>query len=201
MLLFIGDPAVERIQEALFQYILCYCLSDGARGVKLFIQISIHLMLLFIPFPSPKPFFRYTFQYISCYCLSSRRTRSWIIQYFNTSHVTVYLLQIHRINRIKTNFNTSHVTVYRKRDKILPSICPISIHLMLLFIGSLIERIIEWMEFQYISCYCLSTWSSEFATISTISIHLMLLLIYNIIANEGMSREFQYISCYCLPRR
>ena len=48
MLLFIGDPAVERIQEALFQYILCYCLSDGARGVKLFIQISIHLMLLFI---------------------------------------------------------------------------------------------------------------------------------------------------------
>ena len=157
MLLFIGDPAVERIQEALFQYILCYCLSDGARGVKLFIQISIHLMLLFIPFPSPKPFFRYTFQYISCYCLSSRRTRSWIIQYFNTSHVTVYLLQIHRINRIKTNFNTSHVTVYRQPDRAYHRMDGISIHLMLLFIVNVTKYSQVFALFQYISCYCLST--------------------------------------------
>ena len=70
MLLFIGTHLVEVLQYDGFQYISCYCLSEGKQIRQYFIDL---------------------FQYISCYCLS---VQTEIMQMqntnFNTSHVTVY---------------------------------------------------------------------------------------------------------------
>ena len=75
------------------------------------------------------------------------------------------------------NFNTSHVTVYQSGSPYLSTVprfqyiscyClsfrlllhntekHISIHLMLLFISGIQERVRREYKFQYISCYCLS---------------------------------------------
>ncbi len=73
MLLFIRMAAVGGERSIVFQYISCYCLSVS--GFDSF--ISAHL-----------------FQYISCYCLSGLSLGLFNDQAdFNTSHVTVYLLQ------------------------------------------------------------------------------------------------------------
>ena len=96
---------------------------------------------------------------------------------FNTSHVTVY----RRLWRIPcsdcSHFNTSHVTVYRSVEGEKIVLFFISIHLMLLFIvnnswsciddfhfntshvtvyRSLTTFRSHQLQFQYISCYCLS---------------------------------------------
>ena len=55
-----------------FQYISCYCLSKCLLNMQYVFRISIHLMLLFIPVQT---------EHQSAKC------------YFNTSHVTVYLIQ------------------------------------------------------------------------------------------------------------
>ena len=140
-----------------FQYISCYCLS-----------------------PSSKPLFPavQSFQYISCYCLSlSRFTSESCSANFNTSHVTVYryawtyrhickrisihlmLLFITTTNqkgKVFRDFNTSHVTVYHMlRNPDNAHQC-ISIHLMLLFINTEVGEESIILQFQYISCYCLS---------------------------------------------
>ena len=71
MLLFIRMAAVGGERSIVFQYISCYCLSVS--GFDSF--ISAHL-----------------FQYISCYCLSGLSLGLFNDQAdFNTSHVTVYL--------------------------------------------------------------------------------------------------------------
>ena len=59
--------------------------------------ISIHLMLLFIDISDITKMKANAFQYISCYCLSKEiRQQPDIKLYFNTSHVTVYLLVFYK---------------------------------------------------------------------------------------------------------
>ena len=229
-----------------FQYISCYCLSssffkksisicisihlmllfiDSFRATgKRTLQISIHLMLLFIGKFNLKNSKLLLFQYISCYCLSPATPRTPPhTANFNTSHVTVYLVNgvyyhhsllefqyiscyclskqnFLRVRRL-SDFNTSHVTVYR------------------LFKAPHTVKII----FQYISCYCLSKLQKKFLFHRRISIHLMLLFIWHIpfitdfnrfisihlmllfisigFASNFPFSSFQYISCYCLSRK
>ena len=78
------------LEELIFQYISCYCLSVLLTLIKTAMQISIHLMLLFIVL----------FQ------LHYRLDND-----FNTSHVTVYQ-KVKLVMYVYTDFNTSHVTVY-----------------------------------------------------------------------------------------
>ena len=58
------------------------------------------------------------FQYIPCYGLSLPKARLLSnIYYFNTSHVTVYLVGGGNMEFLRLNFNTSHVTVYQTNYK------------------------------------------------------------------------------------
>ena len=96
------------------------------------------------------------FQYISCYCLSLFcKVHGRIRIYFNTSHVTVYLLSLPCV------YSSTHI----------------SIHLMLLFIGWQQSIRNDSKKFQYISCYCLSFLLHSESDSFLISIHLMLLFI------------------------
>ena len=94
MLLFIGVKVQTSEEEAIFQYISCYCLSRCDVLSEKAVIISIHLMLLFI--------------------LTSRSRRTIRIN-FNTSHVTVYPGKKYTWTLTKSDFNTSHVTVYQGR--------------------------------------------------------------------------------------
>ena len=76
----------------LFQYISCYSLSQEVWQNLLIIFVSIHLMLLFI---------------------GGLRSFTVCIICFNTSHVTLYLMQICQIQARIGSFNTSHVTLYQ----------------------------------------------------------------------------------------
>ena len=97
--------------------------------------ISIHLMLLFILDRSESATVSSTFQYISCYCLSQpKQMKEFSSKYFNTSHVTVYLVLLQNLCNCFHDFNTSHVTVYRICYCFYRMYIFISIHLMLLFI-------------------------------------------------------------------
>ena len=60
---------------------------------------------------------------------------------------------------------------------VFPQRFPISIHLMLLFIKKPTEEQIKNLQFQYISCYCLSKSRTGTTSVLWISIHLMLLFI------------------------
>ena len=123
--------------------------------------ISIHLMLLFI---------------------NLNRWENNVFDYFNTSHVTVYLdagtsnsvpcvISIHLMllfiwmicspEFMATYFNTSHVTVYPAYNVVQINQTSISIHLMLLFINVFILCYSGFCKFQYISCYCLSLYISK----------------------------------------
>ena len=143
-----------------------------------YIRISIHLMLLFICTGIRCSFPIFLFQYISCYCLSNtdafKTLESSIFQYISCYCLSTLLLLTVGCS---SYFNTSHVTVYllKLRKKSLPEL--ISIHLMLLFIGFNKEGILRLCKFQYISCYCLSRhWNKPCQKVQ-ISIHLMLLFI------------------------
>ena len=69
---------------------------------------------------------------------------------------------------------------------------------MLLFIGDFVWHRTAAVEFQYISCYCLSIWIDGRITFLIISIHLMLLFIWMQGLPTAFPVSFQYISCYCL---
>ena len=91
---------------------------------------------------------------------------------------------------------------------------------MLLFIGSILVKIAEDAEFQYTSCYSLSSSASCFSFLlpgfntshvtlylapvsiliwsPAVSIHLMLLFIGKFNFEVSFIQEFQYISCYSL---
>ena len=117
------------------------------------------------------------FQYISCYCLSLFcKVHGRIRIYFNTSHVTVYLLSLPCV------YSSTHI----------------SIHLMLLFIGWQQSIRNDSKKFQYISCYCLSFLLHSESDSFLISIHLMLLFIDVAVSLNVPVKWFQYISCYCL---
>ena len=114
MLLFIEASDYFYGLRSVFQYISCYCLSEESDYDE---------------------WDEEEFQYISCYCLSTLQVH--IICYplhFNTSHVTVYLLNLQGTVVQHGYFNTSHVTVYRFNKEGIMRLC----------------------KFQYISCYCLS---------------------------------------------
>ena len=117
-------------------------------------------------------------------------------------------------------FNTSHVTVYRRDSLNQKSSIIISIHLMLLFIGSVepqfvIDRYFNTSHvtvyqpqcYQHQSLYLISIHLMLLFILSSdrihlclpsISIHLMLLFIFMSILLSIKKRIFQYISCYCL---
>ena len=122
-----------------FQYISCYCLS------KLF---------------KSEPETPRVFQYISCYCLSFPiRLITSLNPYFNTSHVTVY-----RAGGCcgKRHSWFQYISCYCL-SWILQEYClccRISIHLMLLFICTIVPADMFIYKFQYISCYCLSIFSA-----------------------------------------
>ena len=161
-----------------FQYISCYCLSIRITIPFYSTKISIHLMLLFIGFALYESGNTMVFQYISCYCLSLYQ-HSWMC--------------------LHQDFNTSHVTVYQGYHKAGKEVWDISIHLMLLFIIINCFLFVQYfhfntshvtvylyvvkgfqgdnLEFQYISCYCLSAPSKY---------------------GNDKALSFQYISCYCL---
>ena len=121
-------------------------------------QISIHLMLLFIIADYPDGNDHWIFQYISCYCLSIWNTPS-VLPFLKFQYISCYCLSPYRCcyNRVSeisihlmllfipkecfrlqgwSDFNTSHVTVYHGSGVAIPVLTP----------------------FQYISCYCLSSW-------------------------------------------
>ena len=92
MLLFIAMCSVSYIEEWLFKYISCYCLSMK---------------------DCVKQQYRQLFKYISCYCLSRATIATQDREsYSNTSHVIVY----HYSDEDEVGYddsNTSHVIVYR----------------------------------------------------------------------------------------
>ena len=66
----------------------------------------------------------------------------------------IKMIRLERANVM--HFNTSHVTVYQRYNAFVTRAADISIHLMLLFIGLGEGFDLLIIEFQYISCYCLS---------------------------------------------
>ena len=141
-------------------------------------SISIHLMLRFIRENISKFMNFLSFQYISCYGLSMLRLMPWLMfRHFNTSHVTVY--QIKRFEGDCKIIISIHLML-----RFINSGCDwkstlliISIHLMLRFIFQRLLQNLRLSQFQYISCYGLSS-------IKYIVIH--------------YTSKFQYISCYGL---
>ena len=116
-------------------------------------------------------------------------------------------------------FKTSHVIVYLATIAVNMHINFISKHLMLLFIKAIRANRIVTLEFQNISCYCLSLHSLMGYPTLIISKHLMLLFIggeaYNKIHDSdfktsyvivylahisplNLLETFQNILCYCL---
>ena len=162
------------------------------------------------------------FQYISCYSLSVQAdVTQWYSECFNTSHVTLYHPSAKSSSQPLKRFNTSHVTLYRARTKqviqdyfsfntshvtlYLCSACcnplhwRVSIHLMLLFIRTAIDRATADTTFQYISCYSLSEtgrWMQRFEESFNTS-HVTLYHGWKPI-HATVLYKFQYISCYSL---
>ena len=98
-------------------------------------------------------------------------------QYFNTSHVTVYLHRTKLILVLQNLFQYISCYCLSLLSALTPASIHISIHLMLLFIHFCFVLPIFIPVFQYISCYCLS--QSEEDEMPAVY-------------------SFQYISCYCL---
>ena len=80
------------------------------------------------------------------------------------------------------NFKTSHVIVYQHRPHSHIHLTVISKHLMLLFIAKEAIADLKAVEFQNISCYCLSCTAERMESTDQISKHLMLLFIPRISA-------------------
>ena len=125
--------------------------------IWLLVRISIHLMLLFIGRRWLCINADLLFQYISCYCLSVFYG-VLLLNPFQFQYISCYCLSIHFISYCTYSFyfNTSHVTVYPIYTPNIFLASSISIHLMLLFIPALQGRHLLSLQFQYISCYCLS---------------------------------------------
>ena len=101
----------------------------------------------------------------------------------------------------EANFNTSHVTVYRNSGLLPCRYYEISIHLMLLFIQDLLLSLLNIIEFQYISCYCLS-WFLHRQVLSSWHFNTSHVTVYqNSTPSFNLISKFQYISCYCLSSK
>ena len=97
-------------------------------------KVSIHLMLLFISSSHRQWTCRIPFQYISCYSLSDFPLRLFAQKTFQ--YISCYSLSQQPVQ--------------------MPTQPVVSIHLMLLFIGTLNPWTTGTVMFQYISCYSLS---------------------------------------------
>ena len=99
----------------------------------------------------------FKFQYIPCYGLSKRTPYAFTFyQYFNTSHVTVYLILGYFFRSTFPNFNTSHVTVYPLSNKNLLQF-PTFQYIPCYGLSNLpFKSLIFFARFQYIPCYGLS---------------------------------------------
>ena len=142
-----------------FQYISCYSLSNGKKNSRNGQQVSIHLMLLFISIPAVSPawprsfntshvtlylrhdsfivqkFIRFNTSHVTLYLVGPTYI-SGSCACFNTSHVTLYPISSFGQSIVSSRFNTSHVTLYPGASILLMFGISVSIHLMLLFIGS-----------------------------------------------------------------
>ena len=99
-------------------------------------HVSIHHMLLFIEFNCRKYADIDEFQYITCYSLSVKVIAGIILIF---------------------SFNTSHVTLYPILSESQLANKPVSIHHMLLFIDRRSCPSFFLPQFQYITCYSLSS--------------------------------------------
>ena len=144
----------------LFQYITCYSLSPpspvSAPPTEVFQYITCYSLSQSVVF---KNGIVLSFQYITCYSLSFR----WelhSVTVFLFQYITCYSLSIELADKVlpKNRFNTSHVTLYRLQIRRPGNRKHVSIHHMLLFIMN--ERYSPTLEnlFQYITCYSLSKW-------------------------------------------
>ena len=160
MLLFICSRQDSGENVPGFQYITCYSLSKKRvrknTGRILFQYITCYSLSPPSPVSAPPT---EVFQYITCYSLSFR----WelhSVTVFLFQYITCYSLSIELADKVlpKNRFNTSHVTLYRLQIRRPGNRKHVSIHHMLLFIMN--ERYSPTLEnlFQYITCYSLSKW-------------------------------------------
>ena len=195
-------PMERRIAETVnkFQYISCYSLSQSLQFLRLDPVVSIHLMLLFI-LDMTVLLFRSLFVSIHLMLLFIESPH---LETLHLQEVSIHLMllfinySLSAVN-VPERFNTSHVTLYLKRLCRLATISNVSIHLMLLFISPITANasdtavvsihlmllfiacwncdITRKIQFQYISCYSLSTAPP---------------------VHSPSQKKFQYISCYSL---
>ena len=100
------------------------------------------------------------------------------MQYFNTSHVTVYRMGWCS-GKISSDISIHLMLLFIACSSLYYGTdTRISIHLMLLFITSDVNDNVLPKLFQYISCYCLSNPAVYNIAHIHISIHLMLLFIH-----------------------
>ena len=121
-------------------------------------HVSIHHMLLFIEFNCRKYADIDEFQYITCYSLSwSDFDDAQVVDKFQ--YITCYSLSVKVIAGIILifSFNTSHVTLYPILSESQLANKPVSIHHMLLFIDRRSCPSFFLPQFQYITCYSLSS--------------------------------------------
>ena len=140
--------------------------------------VSIHLMLLFIHERQWRcnRQKRFNTSHVTLYRLENFAT-PFPFASFNTSHVTLYPPEDWWSQDLDGRFNTSHVTLY------LAYIEGDTVQFLLFqyiscYSLSAIEvGVAAGDVFQYISCYSLSRWGEERDKRSSVSIHLMLLFI------------------------
>ena len=116
--------------------------------------VSIHLMLLLIRRPvrlwlSPR---RVS---IHLMLLLIIERSHWFLRWpsFNTSHVTINLVNQRHVRHVDDRFNTSHVTINPATWTGPATVWTVSIHLMLLLIIQRGALPVNVPVFQYISCY------------------------------------------------
>ena len=97
---------------------------------------------------------------------------------FNTSHVTLYRLENFATPFPFASFNTSHVTLYPPEDWWSQDLDGrFNTSHVTLYLAYIEGDTVQFLLFQYISCYSLSRWGEERGKRSSVSIHLMLLFI------------------------
>ena len=99
-----------------FQYISCYCLSPTASFCSASFSYFNTSHVTVYPFGASSGVSVFSFQYISCYCLSNTNGKdAKIIRKFQ--YISCYCLSIrlYSASMLRRYFNTSHVTVYLLR--------------------------------------------------------------------------------------
>ena len=126
----------------------------------------------------------------------------WKRHYFNTSHVTVYLMGKKLTKRLQRNFNTSHVTVYRasvlQSQTLYHDFNTSHVTVYLQYVIHAEEKHVNFNT-SHVTVYRVSFLWGAWGT--GISIHLMLRFI--VYSDEGYDLPplFQYISCYGLSAK